>query len=167
MDRGKKIFMGDTGSLTLGFILSFLTIKYIMNRPDSAGFNSDGAILVAFSVLLIPCLDVIRVVLHRLRHGNSPFLPDRNHIHHKFLDMGFNVRNALIIILLMSFGFCIANILLVPYLDNTLLMLIDVLLWCGLNIWFRYIIRCREKKQIYVIKTINKESITGVTHSNL
>lgn len=65
--------MGDTGSLTLGFILSFLTIKYIMNQYVVMNFNYNGAILVAFSVLLVPCLDVIRVVIRRVRNGKSPF----------------------------------------------------------------------------------------------
>lgn len=72
-ERGKKIFMGDTGSLTLGFILSFLTIKYTMNQYVMMNFNYNGAILVAFSVLLVPCLDVIRVVIRRVRNGKSPF----------------------------------------------------------------------------------------------
>ncbi len=143
-DRGKKIFMGDTGSLSLGFILSFLTVKYIMNRYDSGGFTSDGAILVAFGVLLVPCMDVVRVVLRRLRNGKSPFQPDKTHIHHKFLAMGFKVRRALCIILGMSFAFCIANILLVPYLDNTLLFFIDIVIWTGLNLWFNYLIKNRN-----------------------
>ena len=104
-ERGKKIFMGDTGSLTLGFILSFLTIKYTMNQYVMMNFNYNGAILVAFSVLLVPCLDVIRVVIRRVRNGKSPFLPDKTHIHHKFLAMGFTVRKAMITILFISFLF--------------------------------------------------------------
>ena len=60
-DRGRKIFMGDTGSLTLGYILSFLAVQYTMNTYE-AGINYEGAILISFSVLLVPCLDVVRVV---------------------------------------------------------------------------------------------------------
>ena len=56
---GRKIFMGDTGSLTLGYILSFLAVQYTMNTYE-AGINYEGAILISFSVLLVPCLDVVK-----------------------------------------------------------------------------------------------------------
>ncbi|MBQ8443555.1 MAG: undecaprenyl/decaprenyl-phosphate alpha-N-acetylglucosaminyl 1-phosphate transferase, partial [Bacteroides sp.] len=80
-DRGRKIFMGDTGSLTLGYILSFLVIKYCMyTGPETLQANG-SPILIAFSILLVPCLDVIRVVLGRIRRGKNPFMPDKTHIH--------------------------------------------------------------------------------------
>lgn len=144
-ERGKKIFMGDTGSLTLGFILSFLTIKYTMNQYVMMNFNYNGAILVAFSVLLVPCLDVIRVVIRRVRNGKSPFLPDKTHIHHKFLAMGFTVRKAMITILFISFLFSLSNILLVSYVDNTLLFIVDVAVWTGMHIYMDKVI---EKKKV-------------------
>lgn len=143
-ERGKKIFMGDTGSLTLGFILSFLTIKYTMNQYVVTSFNYNGAILVAFSVLLVPCLDVVRVVIRRVRSGKSPFLPDKTHIHHKFLAMGFTVRKAMITILLISFLFSLSNILLVSYVDNTLLFIADVVVWTVMHVYMDKVI---EKKQ--------------------
>lgn len=82
-ERARKIFMGDTGSLTLGYILSFLAIKYSQNNPEVIS-NTKGTFLIAFSTLIIPAFDVIRVVMVRLRNGKSPFEPDKNHIHHKF-----------------------------------------------------------------------------------
>lgn len=97
--------MGDTGSLTLGYILSFLAVQYTMNTYE-AGINYEGAILISFSVLLVPCLDVVRVVLGRVRRGKDPFMPDKTHIHHKFLAMGFTPRKAMISILCISFLFC-------------------------------------------------------------
>ena len=144
-ERGLKIFMGDTGSLTLGFILSFLTIKYTMNQYVMMNFNYNGAILVAFSVLLVPCLDVIRVVIRRVRNGKSPFLPDKTHIHHKFLAMGFSVRKAMITILFISFLFSLSNILLVRYVNNTLLLIADVAVWQGMNMYMDKVI---ERKQV-------------------
>ena len=137
--------MGDTGSLTLGFILSFLTIKYTMNQYVMMNFNYNGAILVAFSVLLVPCQDVIRVVIRRVRNGKSPFLPDKTHIHHKFLAMGFTVRKAMITILFISFLFSLSNILLVSYVDNTLLFIVDVAVWTGMHIYMDKVI---EKKKV-------------------
>lgn len=146
-DRGSKIFMGDTGSLTLGLILSFLTIKYIMNQYVS-GINYDGAILIAFSVLLVPSLDVVRVVLRRLRNGKSPFLPDRTHIHHKFLAMGFAPRKAMISILIISFIFCLSNILLVSYVNNTLLFVADVVVWTVMNMYMDKVINKKTRVKI-------------------
>ncbi len=134
-DRGRKIFMGDTGSLTLGFILSFLTIKYTMNSSGVSGISNEGAILVAFSILLVPCLDVIRVVLGRVRRGKSPFLPDKTHIHHKFLALGFSPRRAMITILIISFLFSLSNVLLVRVMDNTLLFVLDVVVWTVMNMY--------------------------------
>lgn len=132
-DHGSKIFMGDTGSLTLGFILSFFTIKYTMDNYEEINFNYEGAILIAFSILLVPCLDVIRVSMGRVRRGVSPFLPDKTHIHHKFLAMGFAPRQAMITILCISFLFSLFNILMVRYVDNTLLFMADVVGWTVMN----------------------------------
>lgn len=86
-DRARKIFMGDTGSLTLGYTLCFLAIKYCQYAP-SVVISSDDAFFIAFSTLLLPAFDVIRVVLYRLRNGRNPFEPDKNHIHHKLLAIG-------------------------------------------------------------------------------
>ena len=74
--------MGDTGSLTLGYILSFLAIKYSQNNPEVIS-NTIGTFLIAFSTLIIPAFDVIRVVMVRLRNGKRPIETDKNHIHHK------------------------------------------------------------------------------------
>ncbi len=138
-DRGRKIFMGDTGSLTLGFILSFLTIQYTMNTYET-GINYEGAILIAFSVLLVPCLDVVRVVMGRIRRGKNPFMPDKTHIHHKFLAMGFTPRRAMISILGVSFLFCISNIVLVSYINNTLLFICDITTWTAMNLYMDKVI---------------------------
>lgn len=147
-DRGRKIFMGDTGSLTLGYILSFFVIKYCMYDPYSVILQSSDSspVLVAFSVLMVPCLDVVRVVLRRARNGKQLFLPDKTHIHHKFLAMGFSPRRALVTIQLMSALFCAFTITAIHFMDNTLVFVIDVLVWTGLNIWFDKIINKREKR---------------------
>lgn len=146
VERGKKIFMGDTGSLTLGYILAFLTIRYVSYNPNIIS-DSEGAIVVAFSTLIVPMFDVIRVVLVRARTHTSLFQPDKNHIHHKFLAMGFSSRRAMILILTMAAGFSCLNILLVPYVDNNILFFGDIVVWIGLNLWFDKI---RDKKNLFL-----------------
>lgn len=141
-ERARKIFMGDTGSLTLGYILSFLAIKYSQNNPAVIPYT-EGAFIIAFSTLLIPAFDVIRVVIVRLRNGKSPFEPDKNHIHHKFLAMGFTPRKAMLTILLISCTFSAVNILLMPWVSNTLMLIGDIIIWIILNLWWD---RIRDKR---------------------
>lgn len=141
-ERARKIFMGDTGSLTLGYVLSFLAIKYSQHNPEVTIYTS-GAFVIAFSTLIIPAFDVIRVVMLRVRIGRNPFEPDRNHIHHKFLAMGFSPRKSMIIILLISCTFSAVNIALMPYVDNTVMLVGDIVVWIGLNLWWD---RVRDKR---------------------
>lgn len=142
-EKSTKIFMGDTGSLTLGYILSFLSIKYAMFNPEVVTFTS-GAILISFVSLLVPCFDVIRVVLVRLRTGKHAFKPDRNHIHHKFLAMGISHRRSMCLILLLSCGFCVSNLLLHRYVNINVLFVADIAVWTILHLWFDYM---RDKHQ--------------------
>ena len=133
--EGRKIFMGDTGSLTLGYILSFLAIRYSQYNPDIMPYTQ-GAVVIAFSTLLVPALDVVRVVLLRARKGKALFLPDKNHIHHKFLDMGFSPRRAMLAILFISCAFSLYNIIMVHYMNISLLFVTDLAAWIGMHCWW-------------------------------
>lgn len=86
-----KIFMGDSGSLVLGFLVAVLTIYFIQRAYEyepNIFYNIHGMVF-AFSVLIIPVLDSIRVVFIRVFiKRTSPFSADRNHIHHALLDIG-------------------------------------------------------------------------------
>ena len=142
VERARKIFMGDTGSLTLGYTLSFLAIKYSQHNADIMPYT-EGAFIIAFSTMIIPAFDVVRVVLVRIREGHSPFEPDKNHIHHKLLAIGLSPRKAMLSLLFMSCSFSAANILLVPYVNNTVLLVADIVIWIGLNLRWDYL---RDKK---------------------
>lgn len=145
-ERGRKIFMGDTGSLTLGYLLSFLTVVYSMNSGEEEFIGNGSPLLVSFSVLLVPGLDVVRVVFRRFRNHKSLFLPDKTHIHHKFLDMGFRPRCAMVTILAMSLLFGLFTWIAVQYLNNTLVFCLDVLIWTVLHLWFDKVIAKRNRK---------------------
>lgn len=142
----RKIFMGDAGSLTLGYLLSFFAVKYCMQTNNVETNNSP--ILITFSILLIPCMDALRVALRRIRNKKNPFLPDKTHIHHKFLDMGFSPHATMILILLMSIGFFLFNAVSINYLNDNLVFIIDIAVWIGLNIWFDILINRRKKMNI-------------------
>ena len=148
VNRCKKIFMGDTGSLTLGYILAFLAIAYTNNNSERAPYT-EGAIVVAFSTLIVPIFDVFRVILVRARNHKGLFNADRNHIHHKFLDMGFSSRKAMISILTMALSFSVINMTLISYVNNNVLFIMDIVVWVGLNVWFDKI---RDKRFIELNK---------------
>ena len=143
VERGKKIFMGDTGSQTLGYILSFLSIRYCACPADGMPYP-DGTIVIAFSTLIVPVFDVFRVMWVRARDHRHLFSPDRNHIHHKFLAMGIGPRRAMASILLISCLFICLNLCLIPYVNSTLILLLDIALWTILNLWFD---RVRDKRR--------------------
>jgi UDP-N-acetylmuramyl pentapeptide phosphotransferase/UDP-N-acetylglucosamine-1-phosphate transferase len=88
-----KIFMGDSGSLLLGLINAILVIKFItVADAPGAQIPIPSAVAIGFSILVVPLLDTLRVFSIRIAKGRSPFIPDRNHIHHLLLDRGLNHR---------------------------------------------------------------------------
>lgn len=133
VEHHKKIFMGDTGSLTIGMMLCFLSIRLVQCGAEEGGKVLNPMIL-AFSPLIIPCFDVVRVYLHRVRNGKNPFLPDKNHIHHKLIAIGMKQRTVMILIIAVSLLFTLGNILLSKYIEINLLLVIDIAIWTLVNI---------------------------------
>ena len=81
-----KMFMGDSGSLMVGFLLGVMSIKLCKFSESSIVFYSiSAAPAVVFTILAIPILDTLRVFMYRVMHGQSPFTADKNHFHHKLL----------------------------------------------------------------------------------
>ncbi|GAB2836372.1 glycosyltransferase family 4 protein [Ferruginibacter profundus] len=89
-----KIFMGDTGSLLLGLVNSILVIKFInvAGNPAATKFALESSPAIGFAILMIPLFDTLRVFALRILDRRSPFSPDRTHVHHFLLDIGFNHR---------------------------------------------------------------------------
>ncbi len=88
-----KIFMGDTGSLLLGTVNSILVIKFIsVAGSANTNFPLACAPAIGFAILMVPLFDTLRVFALRIFKRRSPFSPDRNHIHHFLLDLGFSHR---------------------------------------------------------------------------
>lgn len=144
-NKQKKIFMGDTGSLTTGMLLVFcgIAMLHLGDRSEVAHYN---AVILGISPLLLPCFDVVRVYLHRVLRHRNPFLPDKSHIHHKLLALGFNQRVALIIIMIWSMFFIVINLLLSPYINPTLIILGDIVIWTMINFFLSRSIHKIEMK---------------------
>lgn len=142
--KGHKLFMGDTGSLTLGYILSFLVIHLSFVHFDEVE-HTNPSLAIALSTLIVPLFDVVRVVLHRVRNGKSPFLPDKNHFHHKLLRTGMRVRWVMVTILVISLFFIGLTLLLLPYCNVTFILIIDVVLWTALHLYLDVLIARKRK----------------------
>lgn len=130
--KHSKIFMGDTGSLTIGLILSILGIKLFTAHTGELDFNP---VVLAFSPLIVPCFDVVRVYMLRIRQHRSPFLPDKTHIHHKLLAAGLKPRVAMITIISVSALFTLMNLALSWVLNINVIVILDIVIWVVGNIW--------------------------------
>ncbi|MBD9078056.1 MAG: undecaprenyl/decaprenyl-phosphate alpha-N-acetylglucosaminyl 1-phosphate transferase [Parabacteroides distasonis] len=146
-NRGHKLFMGDAGSLTLGYVISFLIIHMSVTNEVSPTL-SNPYMVIAFSTVLVPLLDVIRVVLHRLREHKNPFLPDKNHFHHKLLRTGMRVRMVMVCIIAISAFFILLNSSLAWRVDITYLFFLNLFCWSILHVGLNGLIRRnRERKE--------------------
>ncbi len=103
-----KIFMGDTGSLILGFISAVFAIKFIEMNKTEISFVGGKAPLFAIAVLVVPLFDTLRVFVVRVAKGKSPFSGDRNHLHHLLLDIGCSHLQASFILYALNICIIIA-----------------------------------------------------------
>lgn len=133
--KGTKTFMGDSGSLFLGIILSYFTLK-IGQRNGIISLNNENGLLIVYSTIIVPCFDLCRVALCRLRRGQGIFSPDRTHIHHKFMAKGFSMHTTTALIVALQCLYFSLNICL-WHIDVQLefILCLDIILFTLLNIW--------------------------------
>jgi len=91
-----KIFMGDTGSTFLGFVLAVVSIQGLFKVAAIISFA------VPFLILGLPIFDTCFAILRRVSHGQSPMAPDRGHIHHRLIDMGLTQKQAVAVLYVIS-----------------------------------------------------------------
>lgn len=107
-----KIFMGDTGSLLIGLVNSILVIKFINIAGLPTGkLPLEAAPAIGFAVLIVPLFDTLRVFSHRILDRRSPFSPDRTHVHHFLLELGFNHKKITLLCAAANIGFIALAIL--------------------------------------------------------
>jgi UDP-N-acetylmuramyl pentapeptide phosphotransferase/UDP-N-acetylglucosamine-1-phosphate transferase len=138
--KRKKIFMGDTGSMIIGFLIAFCAVRFINStelNPKSELFTS--APILALSIAFFPLLDTLRVFIIRLVVlKKSPFSPDQNHIHHRYLKLGLSHAQTTIFIVFLNL-MLIAFVYQIGHLDTTiqflLMILFGMLLYSSLFIY--------------------------------
>lgn len=141
-----KIFMGDTGSLTLGFFMSFIFLHFWNEKPGcDVPVQNMG--VIAASTLVIPLLDVVRVMASRILAGRNPFLADKNHIHHKLIRAGVSPRATMIAILAISMTIISINLMLADRTGQIPILLTDIAIFVLTQIIIDFFIRKKEKHQ--------------------
>ena len=114
-----KIFMGDTGSLLIGFFLSIVTIKFIDTNSmlEPSEFVFGGSVGTAMAVLILPLADTARVFVKRVARGKSPMHPDRTHFHHILLRLGCNHAQSTGILVTVNIVFVLLALVLKDFSD--------------------------------------------------
>ena len=99
-----RMFIGDGGTLMLGMMLVLMSFSAMSHKGKMESLAEDGMSIMAFlaAVGCIPLFDTFRVFLMRLLRGRSPFKPDKTHLHHLFIDMGFSHLGAAMFILFIN-----------------------------------------------------------------
>lgn len=111
-----KIFMGDSGSLTIGCVISVLAIKMIETPASSIPKELLGhsVPVLTMAIMVYPLIDTLRIFVVRAKNGQSPFSADKNHLHHRLIKLGLShagtvtflyLYNILVIVAAAGFGF--------------------------------------------------------------
>lgn len=125
-----KIFMGDTGALFLGFILACISVQGFLKMSAIISFA------IPILVLGLPIFDTLFAIIRRVLTGRSPMSPDRGHLHHRLLDMGFSQKQTVAILYTMTAALCLTAVVvsIKGYGRGTILIL-SVLLIILLSLW--------------------------------
>ena len=123
----RKIFLGDAGSLSLGFILATFAMEFLHSGNSHIVHLNLNPVIVAVLVLGYPVADTIRVFAIRISMGLSPFNADRRHMHHVLLDKGFSHFGTTTFIMTVMAGLVLSNKFLAPRLDSHLMILLNIL----------------------------------------
>lgn len=130
--RENKVFMGDTGSMILGFLLAFTAICFIdifidKELPDVPRYYLQSAPAIAMAILILPLIDTLNVFMIRVSSGKSPFIADKNHIHHSLLELGLSHRRSTFYIIL-YYLFIVAVAYYFRHINVNILLLVIMLL---------------------------------------
>ncbi len=128
--KSSKMFIGDGGSLMMGLMMSTYVVAVISFRGERVSSLPEGVGLVAFTmaVMAVPIFDTLRVMAMRLLRGTSPFSPDKTHLHHLFIELGFSHIGTTISVLLLN--------------------IVVILAW-----WISYMLGASVDIQFYVVVT--------------
>lgn len=126
--KSSKMFIGDGGTLVMGIVLSSFVLHTLSDESLVSAYTNDTFGLVPFTlaVLSVPVFDTLRVMVARIVRGTSPFHPDKTHLHHLFIELGFSHAGTTVCILTL----------------NSLVVLAH---------WLSYCLGCSIDEQLYIV----------------
>ncbi|MCS5489100.1 glycosyltransferase family 4 protein [Algoriphagus limi] len=125
-----KIFMGDTGSLTLGFTLGTLVIAFMEFNaalPDDASWRFEPTFSTGIALMIFPLYDMARVFTRRIRRGQGPMTPDKSHVHHFLLRMGLKHNQVTLVLALVQLIVISTTLVLINFSDHIVLPTISAI----------------------------------------
>jgi len=141
--KGKKLFVGDAGSLFLGFWMATFLITHITSAPNANvvqifSIKIENMPVVAISMISVPVMDTLRVMFVRVIRKKSPFSADNNHLHHILLNNGFSHLRTSITLTFINGVICIGIFLIEPHFNSFELTSIYILVNIFWLIFFEY-----------------------------
>lgn len=163
--KTSKIFMGDTGSLIVGFLLSMFALKFIQLNIEYR-FNpnaSFSAPILAIVVLIVPIFDTLRVFIIRLKDKKSPFVGDRNHLHHILIDSGLSHFQTSVILWTFTLISTILFLTISKATDNTTSLYILIVIF-AIYMWIAHVLKHNNNNR--EIQAINNDSKASDIQNN-
>jgi UDP-N-acetylmuramyl pentapeptide phosphotransferase/UDP-N-acetylglucosamine-1-phosphate transferase len=159
-----RIFMGDTGSLLIGLLNAIFVIKFISIAADpQSALPLDSAPAIGFAILIVPLFDTLRVFTLRILKRRSPFSPDKNHIHHFLLDIGFSHRSIVFLCVGANIFFIGIAYLLRP--EGTTFVILALSLVSTLIVTLVYY--KRPKRHVFSFNQKRKKSTVSINSSKI
>lgn len=141
----KKTLVGNAGSYILGYIISYLTLSLIQ---QSGVRMPEGMIMIVFGIMMVPMLDVVRMLRNRIREGRSLLTPDRNLMQHRLIRTGINHNITPVVIFCILFFFASINTVgVINSIPLTLLATADIALWALMQFGISFAIRKHEQRK--------------------
>ncbi|MGZ9735803.1 MraY family glycosyltransferase [Flavobacterium sp. GNP002] len=126
----EKIFMGDSGSLFLGFILVTIGIQFMGKQEIGKEYSYGYVFLILVAFFSIPVLDSMRVYMGRIKRGSSPFIADKSHLHHLLLGAGLTHKKIALSVVILSLIFFFIGFGLISSFSITIIILsIMIVFW--------------------------------------
>jgi UDP-GlcNAc:undecaprenyl-phosphate GlcNAc-1-phosphate transferase len=158
LGRKRKVFMGDAGSMLIGFTIIWLLLAASQTRSEPLLRP-----VTALWLIGLPLMDMVAIMIRRIRRGDSPFKPDREHLHHIFQRIGFNSHQTLAAICLLASLFALFGIygefknISEPVMFYSFIAIFGLYLYALTHIWrlTRLIRRMLRKERLDVIHNEN------------
>jgi UDP-GlcNAc:undecaprenyl-phosphate GlcNAc-1-phosphate transferase len=147
--KKNKIFLGDAGSLIVGFAIAIIAIQFLEYQTYALNFAAvEAAPAVAFGILIVPLYDTLRVFSLRISQGRSPFSADRQHLHHVLLDLGNTHLRATLILMGANLFIILVSILLqtIGYIN---LFTLQLLLATGSSYIAVWMLRKKRQREFF------------------